>query len=256
MSAKPQDFRTPHRAAPRHDSLKHAAQLARMLALLVLFAAGAAVVAHAQCPPVAPAVSVFPCEIRLVGSAAGVPDPRGTFTITLNDATGAPCPLGVPVCIDFNACLGPAGQPDIRVCTAQPQGQTVGDVPLGIVCTGTVPGVVCGTTNAAGSITWTLIGGARNSGNAPGAGFRCATVWAAGVVLPGVTINVGAFDENGVGGVNPVDLSAWLSDVFSGIYRGRSDYDCTNAITPVDLSLLLGVSLGGGSTTSCGTYCF
>ena len=65
------------------------------------------------------------------------------------------------------------------------------------------------------------------------------------------------------GGVSVPDISSWLSDSFRyqslAIFVGRSDLNCSNTITPVDLSTLLTVSLPGTSSHSCGAavpvYC-
>ena len=90
------------------------------------------------------------------------------------------------------------------------------------------------------------------------AGFRCAVVRvdpAYGGNLG--TMNVAAFDENGVGGLNPADISVWLPDAFAfpQAYVGRSDFNCTNSINPADLAMLLNASLGSGSTHSGSPYC-
>ncbi len=69
-------------------------------------------------------------------------------------------------------------------------------------------------------------------------------------------INVGAFDEDGSGGVNPADIAAWLTDAFdAGAYRSRSDFNCSNSINPADLAELLNTLLRGGSSNSCSDYC-
>ena len=148
---------------------------------------------------------------------------------------------GSSVVIDFNACT-----PDIRLCSVQPAGGVTAD------CAGVV-GEINAVTDGAGTVVLRIVGGANNSGGSAAAGFKCATVYADGVNLG--TINVGAYDQNGGGGVNPTDLSLFLPDSFDGDFEGRSDYNCSNTVNPTDLSLLLGASLGGGSFNSCAAYC-
>lgn len=190
-----------------------------------------------------PADSDVPCGLNLVGTTGGVADSRGEFTIVVRDLAHNPI-AGSSVVIDFNACAL-----DIRVCSAQPVAGVTAD------CSGAV-GSISAVTDGAGSVVLRIVGGARNSASGtPGAGFKCATVYADGVNLG--TINVGAFDENGAGGVNPADISVWLPDSFAypTTYVGRSDFNCSNSINPADLSTLLGASLGGGSFNSCAAYC-
>jgi hypothetical protein len=95
---------------------------------------------------------------------------------------------------------------------------------------------------------------------APGHGSNGAIVRADGVTLG--TLTVSAFDQNGQGGVNTVDLAMFLNDRFAfnpgnsiATLRGRSDYDGNNAINPVDLALLLAARNAGGSVTSCVSAC-
>ena len=111
------------------------------------------------------------------------------------------------------------------------------------------------STDITGSVTLTIVGSASNTFSfAPAAGYGCASIFADGVNLG--RVNVGAFDQNGAGGVNPADFSVWLTDSFDEDVEGRSDYNCSNSVNPADLSLLLGVSLGSGSVISCSSYCF
>lgn len=187
---------------------------------------------------------VVPCGLRLVGTTGGVADPLGEFVIIVNDAAGLPVPL-VPVIINFTGCV-----PDIEICAAQafPDVSSVCAAPVGSV--GTV-------TDAAGVATFRINGGAGNlGGGGLASGFQCATVLAG---LPPVLIgpiNVAAFDLNSVGGVNPVDISLWLTDSFDPGYEGRADYNCSGTINPADLAALLNVALTGGSVASCAAYCF
>ena len=217
-----------------------------MVAFGLAFAAPSALSAVAGIP--LPPCARIPCVIRLVGLTNGVPDPAGRFQVDMKDNACQPV-QGVSIVIDFNDCA-----PDIRLCASQPE----------------VPNVDCsshevhGVTDANGTVTFTIVGAANNStGNAPGyagrglcqgaPGTGCAKIYADGVLV-GVSL-VAAYDQNLSGGVNPADIALWLGDSFAG-YHGRSDFDGDDALTPADLSRLLQVALGAGSTTSCGAYCF
>ena len=207
---------------------------------MLLACSGVLAASSAMAAVPSPADSQVPCGLNLVGSTGGVADSRGSFTIIVRDLAQNPIP-GSSVVIDFNACT-----PDIRVCSVQPAGGVTAD------CAGVV-GEINAVTDGAGTVVLRIVGGANNVGGSAAAGFKCATVYADGVNLG--TINVGAFDQNGGGGVNPTDLSLFLPDSFDGDFEGRSDYNCSNTVNPTDLSLLLGASLGGGSATSCTVYC-
>jgi hypothetical protein len=216
----------------------------------LLLAAGLAlpIVAHATIDVPDPTRCTVPCAIALVGTNGGVPDPAGSFQIVVRGFSGSPI-AGASVKIDFTPCA-----PDIFVCSIQPE-HTLADCP-----THTVRGV----TDLGGVARFTIVGGANNSsGRAPSytgptscshAGtIACAQIWSDGVPLG--TIGVTAYDQNLSGGVNPTDISSWLADAFSGTYYPRSDYDASATLSPPDLAKLLGVSLGAGSTSSCGAYC-
>ena len=204
--------------------------------------------ALAECP--APGLGVpcsadsdIPCGIRLVGTTSGVPDQRGEFQIVLRDLAHNPIP-DADVSIDFGACAT-----DIRIAASQPTSGVTVD------CSTGVP-VVHATTDANGIVRIRLVGGANHhASHDPGAAFKCAEAWARGENLG--RINVSAFDEDGTGGVSPVDVSLWLTDAFAfaGVYVGRSDFDCSFTITPGDLSLLLSTSLGAASLVSATNYC-
>jgi hypothetical protein len=219
---------------------RHILDLAAALAIVLLTPAAA----NADCNIPPGSNSTIPCGINLVGMHNGVADPRGEFTIVIRDLANNPV-AGCEVTFDFGACG------DIRIATVQP---TPG-VTVECIATPSPHALVHATTDAAGIVRVSIVGGAANiAPHTPGAGFGCANVYG-GTVLLG-TVNVGAFDQNGGGGVNPADIAAWLTDVFdSPTYRGRSDFNCSNSISPADLSLLLLVALGSGSTSSATDYC-
>jgi hypothetical protein len=192
------------------------------------------------------ATSTVPSFIRVVGTqtVAGVPDPAGAFTITVRNAAGAALP-GEPVTIDFTNCS------DTRLCSVQ-----VGAANL--VC---VPGTtaITGTTDAAGMLTITILGGGTNRGIAvppaidPGAGFGCVAITAgAPPVALGVATSV-LFDENGAvpglgfNGVNGLDLAVILPQLpiqgLGGPYRGRIDYSGDGTVNSIDLTYFLALAL-------------
>ncbi len=188
--------------------------------------------------------SDVPCGLNLVGRSGTAADAHSTFTVVVRDIAHNPV-AGCDVSVDFSGCA-----PDIRVAIDQPWPG------LAITCAGAGSAVVHATTDGAGQATFSIVGGANNAGTGtPGAGFHCATVRACGDLLG--TVNVGAFDENSSGGLNPADISVWLPDFFNSqtVYVSRSDYNCTNTINPADLSMLLAASFGAGSTQSGGDYC-
>jgi hypothetical protein len=193
--------------------------------------------------------STIPCGINLVGLQNGLADPQGKITMVVRDLANNPV-VGCDVSVDFSGCL-----PDIRIATVQPWPG------LRLECTAApggaaAVGIVHGITDANGIVTMSIVGGASNTvGGAPGAGFRCATVYAGAVNLG--TINVGAFDQNAAGGVNPSDVSMVISDVLRGVVVGRSDLNCTSSINVADISLELRASLAAQSQgiASAADYC-
>ena len=208
------------------------------LVLRVSLASPAAVI------PTDPQVSL-PHQINLMGLNSGVVDPFGEFSVIVRDFVGFPIE-GVTVWLYFDRCS------DLRIGAIQPFPG------IEVSCTNTV-GTVWAVTDASGTATFRIVGGARNySGGSPGAGFGCADVYVDDCVVCHYfagRVNVGAFDENGASGVNPADISVWLRDSFAPHFVGRSDFDGSHSITPADLSLILSVSLAGGSSTSAPSYC-
>ncbi len=207
-----------------------------VLASLAIFAP-----THAGATTPSSNASEIPCGINLVGTAAGSADPRGAFRIVVRGLSQDPIE-GASVVIDFGACT-----PDIRICANQPQAGLFAE------CSafGTL---VHTTTDAMGTATMRIVGGAaNNAAGSPAAGARCARIYADGVLLG--SVNVGAFDQNGGGGLNVADVSVWLSDAFDDDLEGRSDFDCSGSVTPADLAVLTSVTFGDGSLTSCAGYC-
>ena len=207
----------------------------------LLTACGMLVAAAAMAGVPSPINSTKPSYIDVVGTNAGTPDPWGTFTIVVRDLGSNPI-ANSQVVLDFLACT------DMDLCSAVVAGQTV-DCPTM---------TVRGFTDALGSITFTVLGAARNTGAAAGPGGGCVNVLADGVSLIHATAT--EIDENGdvtTNGVEVTDLSAWLKDLGTGFYLGRSDFNHNAAVDIVDLSVWLGRLGTGQSSSGCfsATYC-
>ena len=193
--------------------------------------------------------------ITLVGTAGGVVDVKGQKLIVVRDALNNPVQNST-VTINFTACTTAGAE--LRLCSTQPQ--------AGV-------GVSCGNhevvalTDASGIATFRVVGNALNPGGGspglPAAGFGTAgaVVKADGVTLG--TLNVGAYDQNGAGGVGSVDLALVANDRFSvnnvtantGNFRGRSDFNGDGFVNSVDLALEAQVRFGPGSIASCASAC-
>lgn len=212
--------------------------LVRKASLLAVLGLMAASVALAGIPD--PTQCTIPAYIDLVACKAGVPDPFGLFTVTVNDAAGNPVE-GCEVAVVFNT--------DLRIYNAIPG--------LAVDCPARSAVAV---SDASGVATFTITGATINTnGNSIGSGANGATIYACEIALGQATVAV--YDQNGavtVMGVEGTDLSAWLGDFGKqGTigYKGRSDYDHNNLITGSDLSAFLRRFGSGNSAASCGTLC-
>ena len=222
---------------------RRVAAATRLVVCLTLSAVSLALATSARAQAVQYCVD-GPCGVALVGSTGGVVDPHGE--VTLKIGVGPLCtPLpDAEVMLDFSLCT-----PDIRVCRVQSGWPGPAGCPM-----------LAGFTDGTGEITFRLMGGANNtSGAAPGydgaaCSGGCLVVRVNGAVAR--RLSVAAYDQNGNGGVNPADISVWLTDTFSNHYFARSDFDFNDAVSPADLSLLLDVSLDATSAQSCNLYCF
>ena len=159
----------------------------------------------------------------------GGPDPTIAFSITVRDFANNPI-AGSNVVVGLAACS------DSRICPAT----------VGFNCTGGPGGtpIVSGLTNAAGQVTFSILGASTNYGSAPctgspllcpGAGQNCANIAADGVPLGNATLI--DYDEDGGTGVPPgaivagdqsklkADIAAYTSSPAN--YRGRSDFSAT-----------------------------
>jgi hypothetical protein len=190
--------------------------------------------------------------IRLVGrnGAGTVVDPVGNYTVVVRDLANNPI-QNSSVVLDFSVC----GSFDTRLANSQIHPGVTLDCPTKSVR---------GLTDATGTIVFRVMGGAQNTGAAPGNLSPCARVFADGVLIKDAVttggtgnVKVAAYDENGVGGVTPLDLSAWVGDFFAAgaPYLVRSDFDGNGALSPLDLSNQVAVFFAAGSFTGAAGYC-
>jgi hypothetical protein len=208
---------------------RHLLQLAASAAFVLLLAPPAG----ADLPPVGNSTS--PAFIHVVGSAAGVPDTvSGKFIVTLRDIANNPV-ANAFVHVDFSGCA------DIRIASNQLNPNYV------VNCTNHTVGTF---TNTEGIAALTVLGNSWFAGTY--SGLVCARIYADGVLLSSPTVST--YDLDGAGGVTAGDLSAWLGDLGSGVYRGRSDYDGNGVVSAGDLSLWL-VALGGNRSKVTGASC-
>jgi hypothetical protein len=212
--------------------------LVRKASLLVVLGLLAASVAVAGVP-YAPNCTV-PAYIDLVGCKAGVVDPYGAFTVTVNDAGGFPV-VGCNVDVVFNT--------DLKVY------DTI--TGLTVDCT---DHKVTAISDANGVAHFDISGATINpNGVATGSGAGGATIFACAVNLG--TTTVGVFDESGASsgpGVSAIDLAGWVGD-FGKLgtigYKGRSDFNHDGTISAIDLAYWVKVFGLGNSASSCGTLC-
>ena len=194
--------------------IRHAAILPALIAGLVI-----ALPAAASGIP-QPGLSTYPTFIRIVGTAAGVPDiVTGRFTVVARDIASNPVPNAF-IQLDFSVA------PDIRIASDQMDPSLVND------CTGHTIGAY---TDASGVATFTVVGGSWAAGTFSGGG----AVPIRGNSVPLGTVTACAFDLDGIGGVTTADLSVWISDLGSHTYRARGDYDGNGVNSTSDLSIWL-----------------
>lgn len=212
--------------------------LVRKATLLAVLGLVVASVAVAGIPD--PTQSVTPLYIDLVACKAGVADPFGAFTVTVNDAAGNPV-QGCEVEIVFNS--------DLKIYS------TI--TGLTVDCDAHS---VTAVSNASGVASFTITGATINTnGNATGTGTNGAAIYACEILLGNATVAV--YDENGATttkGVEGTDLAAWLGDFGKQAtigYKGRSDFDHNGLITGSDLSAWLRRFGSGNSAATCGTLC-
>lgn len=213
---------------------------------LAAFAAALALVPGAALagPPMG-GNSDIPVLIPVVGTQRGVPHPGHSVAVNVRDFSNEPIP-GALVWFDFSGCV------DIRLCDAVIAGAGT------VVCAN---GWVTGTTDAAGHLEFTVVGGGTNHGGSPGNALPCVEIWAdalqlgtarAWVVNPDGALPGG----NGMGGT---DFSLVFGDILialgGGAYVARSDFSGDVALSGLDAALESGFILaslaGQGSASGC-----
>ncbi len=173
--------------------------------------------------------ATIPGVIWLVGQSGGVPDPRGSFTVTVRDLANNPIP-GADVILDLSQCF------DLRLAAVQPYPGLVVECP---------PRRVRAITDASGVARFCIAGSAVNSGASPGAGFVKGTMYVNNTVVGHV--EVAALDQTGDDGLSAGDLSAWIADFLSGSAFGRSDYDGNGSLGANDMAIWVKCFLAAGS---------
>ncbi len=188
-----------------------------------------ALAAPALASPPDPNLSTIPASIALVGHRGGVPDPAGTFVVNVRDRLNNAYP-GITVVCDLSACT------DLRIASQQPYpGLTVD------CATKRVSAV----SDVNGNAHFCIVGGAVNSGGAPGAGAAAMIVFGNGIRFGAVS--VAAYDQTGFDGLKANDLAAWVGDAMAGLTVARSDYDGNGSLGVNDLSLWVARFLSAAS---------
>jgi hypothetical protein len=233
--------------------------LVRKATLMAVCGLFAAATASANVP--SPGNSEYPLWIPIVTTTSGVPYPGKSVTYVIRDFTNNPI-AGSIVEVDFTGCS------DLKICNAQ-------TAPATINC-GVFGKKIRATTNAAGSVTFTVVGASINTGNGgagtPGCGLNGVVVRADGVLFPNASSWV--YDQNGALGapvgstLSGTDLSVLGVDVSRysippNPYVARGDINQSGTLSGTDLSLL-GVAVSQSSvspftgSTNClatSTYC-
>ena len=188
--------------------------------------------AHAGVPT-PPPWSRIPKGIALVGTAAGLPDSTiGQFQVFIS-SYGALQPA--TMFFDFSSA------PDVRVASVQAQPF------LSVQC---LRPVIIGRTNRIWIGFYTLVGGGTGTANP---GPSVVKVYADGIFFG--TLPVAVYDLDGTGGLGAGDLSIWLSDLGSGEFRARSDYNFDGVLDTNDLSMWLTAFGAAGSAESASSTC-
>ena len=204
----------------------------------LLTAAGLFIASAAMAGVPSPGNSTVPACISLVGNLANVPDPHGTFSVTVRDLANNAL-NGASVVVDLSGCT------DLRLCNDQlDAGATVN-------CAAKTTRKF---TNVSGVVTFTVLGGSNGSGNATTL-LGGARIYANGTLIASPTAN--AFDLDGANGCGINDLSCWLTDfgTAGNPAFGRADFDCNGAVGINDLSVWLTEFGFGTSAASCALNC-
>jgi hypothetical protein len=173
-----------------------------------------------------------------VGSAGGVADGFGSFTMTIRDLANNPL-SGASVVVDLSQAA------DLAICEDQL------DANATVLC---LSKTTRKFTDVLGQVTFIVLGGSNGTGLAT-SGLNAGRIYANGTLMSSPT--VAAYDLDSAFGVGGPDLAAWLGDFLANptVY-GRSDYDNSGAVGGPDLSAWLIRFLAATSTTSCVSSCF
>lgn len=177
-----------------------------------------------------PPNSTLPKGVTLVGTRDGVPDPLGA-TVFLIRSLLHPLP-NVTVTLDFANC------PDVRL----------GDMTAPDTWFNCGAKTISKLTDGTGTVTFIVVGSTDGASRPLS---ECVRVFADGVAFPALIAS--SYDLNAAGGVNGLDLSIAAGDVFSGQYRGRSDFDFDGDLDMIDVSQMARAMFAGGSATSAVT---
>ena len=202
--------------------------------LCLLIALAAPSLARAGLPSVGN--DTVPLCISLVGSLGVVPAAAGQFVVVARDLANNPMP-GVMIVVDVSAA------PDLFLCADQL------DPAATVDCVHKTVGKL---TAADGSVQFTILGGSNGAGNASTL-FGGGHIYKNGTLIGSPTVS--AYDLDSSGGLGANDLSAWLSDFYTGNPYGRSDYDCSGNLGANDLSLWIGAFGSGTMVQSCASGC-
>lgn len=209
--------------------------MTRLITKAALLSACGMLVAVAAMAGVPTTNSTSPTFIRVVGYSTTVPDSiAGRFSVIVRDIANNPIANSL-VTVDFSGC------PDIKIAANQLNANYITN------CTNHT---VSAYSSATGLVYFTILGGSFTTGTH--AGLSCAKIYADGVLLSSPT--VAAFDLDNASGVTTADLSLWIGDFVTHVYRGRSDYDANSLVTTADLSVWIGEFVTHRSA-STGTSC-
>jgi hypothetical protein len=178
-----------------------------------------------------PSNSTVPSLIPVIGfNAGGVADPIGEVTVVHRDLANNPI-AGALIRFDFSACT------EMRLC-ADPHD------PDAVV--GCAQRTVSKITDANGVARFRVVGWSVAAPGTPGAAYNAAKIYADGVQLGSPSVAI--YDLTGANGLTSADLSAWLTDFFSGSEPARGDYSNTGSpLGPADLSRWLTAFFANGS---------
>jgi hypothetical protein len=209
---------------------------ANLAALLTLALVAASTPAAAE---PSPSNSITPPCISLVGTSGTIPaHAAGAFQVLVRDLANNPI-AGAHVVIDLSSC------PDLHLCADQL------DPAMDVDCANKRVGKF---TSAAGTVTFTLLGGSNGAGNAVEL-LAAGKIYEDGTLIGSPTVST--FDLDGAGGVGINDLSVWLTDfgTVGAPAFGRSDFDCSGGVGINDLSVWLTAFGTGAQIESCGAIC-